>query len=214
MENNNNNSSKNLARLLASNSVFGKSMITMEDGSLCSLDFSSDGHGSMLKHIPYGVYDKGAYPSPNTPRTFPSSLISRDMFMEVFRSSDFHNLINDDDAIEIFMGVLKGSSDLTADRLNALLADYSVGNLAVVDAEPTYYLFGGDACNLYEEHGAEKLVASDESYELFTFYEGVTSSKEFVEVALGWLNYMILTKDDYDQLYKLTEIKSKKDEEN
>ena len=134
--------------------------------------------------------------------------------METFRSSDFHNLINDGDAIEIFMGVLKGSSDLTVDRLNALLADYSVGNLAVVDAEPTYYLFGGDACKIYEDYGAEKLVASDESYELFTFFEGVTSSKEFVEVVLGWLNYMILTKGGYDQLYKLTEIKSKKDEEN
>lgn len=208
MEQHNNSSSKKLAELLASSSLFGRGLTT---SGINALDFSTTVQGSIASHIPDDVYDKIVYSPPNIPR---SAFISRDIFMEVFRSSNFHNLINDEDAIEIFMGVLKGSSDLTADRLNALLADYSVGNLAVVNAEPTYYLFGGDACKLYEEQGAEKLVASDESYELFTFFEGVTSSKEFVEVALGWLNYMILTKDAYDQLYKLTEIKSKKDEEN
>lgn len=211
MENNNNNSSKKLAELLASSSLFGRGLTT---SGINALDFSSNVYGSASSHIPDDVYDKIVYSPPNTPRSSLVPFISRDLFMETFRSSDFHKLINDEDAIEIFMGVLKGSSDLTADRLNALLADYSVGNLAVVDAEPTYYLFGGDACKIYEDYGAEKLVASDESYELFTFFEGVTSSREFVEVALGWLNYMILTKDTYDQLYKLTEIKSKKDEEN
>ena len=211
MENNNNNSSKKLAELLASSSLFGRGLTT---SGINTLDFSTTVHGSASSHIPEDVCDNIVYSPPNTYRSSLVPFISRDLFMETFRSSDFHNLINDEDAIEIFMSVLKGSSDLTVDRLNALLADYSVGNLAVVDTEPTYYLFGGDACKIYEDYGAEKLVASDESYELFTFFEGVTSSKEFVEVVLGWLNYMILTKDDYDQLYKLTEIKSKKDEEN
>ena len=205
MENNNNNSSKKISELLASSSLFGRGLTT---SGINALDFSTTVHGSASSHIPDDVYDNIVYSPPNTSRSSLVPFISRDLFMETFRSSDFHNLIIDEDAIEIFMGVLKGSSDLTADRLNALLADYSVGNLAVVDAEPTYYLFGGDACKLYEEQGAEKLVASDESYELFTFFEGVTSSKEFVEVALGWLNYMILTKDEYDQLYKLIEIKN------
>lgn len=200
-----NNDQSKLAGLLASSSIFGRGLTT---SGINALDFSSNVYGSASSHIPDDVYDKIVYSPPNTPHSGLIPFISRDLFMETFRSSDFHKLISDDDAIEIFMGVLKGSSDLTADRLNELLAEYSVGNLAVVDAEPTYYLFGVGACKLYEYYGAEKLVASDESYELFTFFEGVTSSKEFVEVALGWLNYMILTKDDYDQLYKLTEIKN------
>lgn len=120
MEQNNNNSSKKLAELLASSSLLGRGL---NISGINALDFSSNVYGSASSHIPDDVYDNIVYSPPNTSRSGLSTFVSRDIFMEVFRSSDFHNIINDEDAIEIFMSVLKGSSDLTADRLNALLAD-------------------------------------------------------------------------------------------
>lgn len=54
-------------------------------------------------------------------------LISRHEFMSYFRSDKYAEEITHDDAIEIFLTCLKGSSDITPELLNQLLAEYSLG---------------------------------------------------------------------------------------
>jgi hypothetical protein len=56
-------------------------------------------------------------------------LITRDQFMAFFRSDTFYEQVSDDDCREVFATVLKGSSDFTAEFLNDILADYSVGDI-------------------------------------------------------------------------------------
>lgn len=55
------------------------------------------------------------------------SLISRHEFMSYFRSDKYAEEITADDAKEIFLTCLKGSSDITPELLNQLLAEYSLG---------------------------------------------------------------------------------------
>lgn len=59
--------------------------------------------------------------------------ITRKEFMEFFRSEDFHSKVTTDDCIEIFSSVLKGSSDLTPDLLNSVLADYGSNAITIDD---------------------------------------------------------------------------------
>lgn len=47
-----------------------------------------------------------------------------DDFMEFYRRDDFHSLINEDACDEIFFGILKGSSDLTKEKLKWLCEYY------------------------------------------------------------------------------------------
>lgn len=66
--------------------------------------------------------------------------ITREQFMEFFRSEEFHSLITPDDAAEIFTGVLHGSSDLEDhDMIVGLYANYG---------QDTYDLF----CHLAKIH--------------------------------------------------------------
>lgn len=52
--------------------------------------------------------------------------------MAFFRSDDFYEQMSDDDCREVFATVLKGGSDLTAEFLNEILADYSVCDVLAV----------------------------------------------------------------------------------
>ncbi len=55
--------------------------------------------------------------------------------MEFFRSDSFYEKVTDDDCREIFATVLKGASDLTAEFLNEILSDYSVGDVIAIKVE-------------------------------------------------------------------------------
>ena len=57
--------------------------------------------------------------------------ITRQQFMDFFRSDDYYELLSTDDCIEVFQTAIKGSSDITAELLNDLISDYSVSNLEV-----------------------------------------------------------------------------------
>jgi hypothetical protein len=62
-----------------------------------------------------------------------SNLISRDDFMNFFRSDDSLNTLSSDDRIEIFRTILLGSSDFTKELLEEVLSDYSVSKLRVIN---------------------------------------------------------------------------------
>lgn len=51
-------------------------------------------------------------------------MITYDQFKEYFRSQDFNENIKPNDAIEIFLTVLPGSSDLHFNLLRDLFAEY------------------------------------------------------------------------------------------
>ncbi len=55
--------------------------------------------------------------------------------MKFFRDDDELNKLSVDDRVEIFRTILAGSSDLTKDLLNEILADYSVSNFEVIQSE-------------------------------------------------------------------------------
>ncbi|WP_051224613.1 hypothetical protein [Flavobacterium tegetincola] len=61
--------------------------------------------------------------------------ITRENFMKFFRDDDELNKLSVDDRVEIFRTILAGSSDLTKDLLNEILADYSVSNFEVIQSE-------------------------------------------------------------------------------
>jgi hypothetical protein len=50
--------------------------------------------------------------------------ITHAQFMEYFRSDDFDNEMSDSDCEEVFLGSLKGQSDITYKLLNQLCSDY------------------------------------------------------------------------------------------
>jgi hypothetical protein len=58
-------------------------------------------------------------------------MITRNQFMEFFRSDEGYAQLSADDALEIFMDVLKGSSDLTENLLLGLLDAYGVTDITV-----------------------------------------------------------------------------------
>lgn len=58
--------------------------------------------------------------------------MTRENFMKFFRNTEKLNELTPDDRIEIFRTILLGSSDLTKELLNEILADYSVDNLELI----------------------------------------------------------------------------------
>lgn len=53
-------------------------------------------------------------------------MITRDEFMEFFRDEDFHQKITVEDAKEIFLNILHGSSDIREELLFELFDNYGV----------------------------------------------------------------------------------------
>lgn len=62
--------------------------------------------------------------------------MNREQFMKFFRSDDFQDHMSADDCNEIFLGVLKGSGDLTGELLTKLAEDYSVKISVISDEDP------------------------------------------------------------------------------
>lgn len=67
--------------------------------------------------------------------------ITREQFMEFFRSEDFHSKVTPDDCVEIFSTVLKGSSDISPELFNGVARDYGANNLITIDSDwlETYF---------------------------------------------------------------------------
>jgi hypothetical protein len=59
--------------------------------------------------------------------------MDRDAFMAFFRDDEMLQTLSADDRVEIFSQVLTGSSDLTKELIEEVLADYSVSHLRVVE---------------------------------------------------------------------------------
>ncbi len=57
--------------------------------------------------------------------------INREDFMVFFRDEEKLNTLSSDDRIEIFLQILQGSSDITTELLNELIADYNVRDLKI-----------------------------------------------------------------------------------
>jgi len=55
-------------------------------------------------------------------------------WMEFFRRDDFHDHVTTYDCVEVFRGILVGSSDITKELLDGVISDYSAG-LIVIDPE-------------------------------------------------------------------------------
>ncbi len=58
--------------------------------------------------------------------------ITREQFMQFFRDDKKLNELTPDDRIEVFSGILLGSSDFTKELLDSILSDYCVANLEVI----------------------------------------------------------------------------------
>ncbi|MFT5819637.1 MAG: hypothetical protein ACI8ZM_000862 [Crocinitomix sp.] len=59
--------------------------------------------------------------------------MTRDDFMVFFRNDDLLNTLSNDDKLEVFAQIIPGSSDLTKELFDDILADYSVTNLVIID---------------------------------------------------------------------------------
>ena len=62
-----------------------------------------------------------------------TKLITRQQFMDFFRSEEGYIQLSVDDCIELFSYALKGSSDFTKELLDSVLEDYNVENLEVIE---------------------------------------------------------------------------------
>ena len=58
---------------------------------------------------------------------------AREIFMDIFRIDEFHDIVTVDDAHEVFAGVLHGESDFTKEFLDEVLGYYSVGDIDIVE---------------------------------------------------------------------------------
>lgn len=59
--------------------------------------------------------------------------ITRDDFMNFFRSTEKLNLLTPDDRIEVFSTILLGSSDFKKKLFDDIFSDYCVTNLEVIE---------------------------------------------------------------------------------
>lgn len=59
-------------------------------------------------------------------------MINREQFMDFFRSEDFQEHVSADDCREIFMGVLKGSSDLDDELIYDLYENYGIDDFIMI----------------------------------------------------------------------------------
>lgn len=66
----------------------------------------------------------------------------------------------------------------------------------------TYFLFGTEACKLFEETEgkATKEQLEYEGYGVFKAVHGVTTAFEFAEAMIGWLEFTTITKEQYERL--------------
>lgn len=62
--------------------------------------------------------------------------MTREEFMEAYREDDeLNESLTPDDCVEVFLSILKGSSDITKSLLETLLREYEVSNLKIVEID-------------------------------------------------------------------------------
>lgn len=69
--------------------------------------------------------------------------------------------------------------------------------------EKTYYLFGEDAVNAYDngiDELIEEVTQNDIAFATFEFIEGETQSADLMYEFNGWMDYSIMTEEDYNKL--------------
>lgn len=81
--------------------------------------------------------------------------ITREEFMDFFRANEGWTQLSSDDRAEIFLDVLYGSSDVTADMLNRLIDRYGIQDLEVkCSVHPILYVLTmEDALHILRELG-------------------------------------------------------------
>ena len=62
-----------------------------------------------------------------------TKLITRQQFMDFFRSEEGYAQLTVDDCIELFSFALKGKYDITKELLDQVFSDYDVDNLEVIE---------------------------------------------------------------------------------
>jgi len=58
---------------------------------------------------------------------------AREIFMDIFRLDEFHDIVTVDDAHEVFAGVLHGECDFTKEFLDEIFSDYSVSDIEIIE---------------------------------------------------------------------------------
>lgn len=70
--------------------------------------------------------------------------------------------------------------------------------------KPTFYLFGTEAVDDYGKGGINLVLNNKKDYTrgyaTFIFLEGVTKSIDFIEAFHDWMDYAIITKEEFEQL--------------
>lgn len=61
--------------------------------------------------------------------------ITRQQFMDFFRSEEGYDQLTSDDCIELFSFALKGKYDITKELLDSVFSDYDVDNLEVIEVK-------------------------------------------------------------------------------
>jgi hypothetical protein len=76
-----------------------------------------------------------------------------------------------------------------------------IDKLEETEPEKTYYLFGEDAVREYHNNGVEN-IKSDGciGFGTLVFIEGVTKSTELVDAMNGWMDYAIITEEEFEKL--------------
>ncbi len=117
--------------------------------------------------------------------------ITREQFLDYFRSDDYSNQMSADDCIEVFRGALKGSSDLTQELLEEVCSDYDTSLTEVlgnVSLETRVYLVSTDTENAsalldeqpYHDELSALIASAEESglvYSLSGFQEAHNHGK-------------------------------------
>ena len=72
-----------------------------------------------------------------------------------------------------------------------------------MEGKKTYYLFGEDAVNAYDKginELVEEVTEKDIAFATFVFTEGETKSADLMYEFNGWMDYAIMTEEDYNKL--------------
>jgi hypothetical protein len=136
-------------------------------------------------------------------------MMTRDEFMEFFRSDAYSELLSPDDKVEVIVGALQGDGDVVNKVFQKVLDEYSID--AEVRVFPRgeiqrYYIAGSEAINTYYEHmGVESLDFSDPSFgtvfrvNLVTDYNPAGKVLEAID---GWFDWVEITETEYNEILK------------
>jgi hypothetical protein len=59
--------------------------------------------------------------------------MNKDSFMKFYRSEEGYDQLSEHDRLEIFLTIMQGSSDITAEVLRNLLEEYDIDNINITE---------------------------------------------------------------------------------